>query len=32
VPENLFHYPAAILHPPDKGVFGVGAIGPAPSA
>jgi peptide/nickel transport system substrate-binding protein len=27
VPENLFHYPAAILHPKDKGVFGVGAIG-----
>ncbi|HKF62962.1 MAG TPA: ABC transporter substrate-binding protein [Dongiaceae bacterium] len=27
VPENLFHYPAAILHPADKGVFGVGAIG-----
>ena len=27
VPENLFHYPAAILHPKDNGVFGVGAIG-----
>jgi len=27
VPENLFHYPAAVLHPADKGVFGVGAIG-----
>jgi peptide/nickel transport system substrate-binding protein len=27
VPENLFHYPAAILHPKDNGVFGVSAIG-----
>jgi peptide/nickel transport system substrate-binding protein len=27
IPENLFHYPAAILHPADKGVFGIGAIG-----
>lgn len=27
VPEHLFHYPMAILHPDDKGVFGVGAKG-----
>ena len=27
VPEHLFHYPMAILHPDDKGVFGVGAQG-----
>jgi peptide/nickel transport system substrate-binding protein len=27
VPEHLFHYPMAILHPDDKGVFGVGSIG-----
>lgn len=27
LPENLFHYPALILHPADKGKFGVGAIG-----
>jgi peptide/nickel transport system substrate-binding protein len=27
VPEHLFHYPAAILHPKDNGVFGVGSIG-----
>ncbi len=27
IPENLFHYPAHILHPKDKGVFGVGAVG-----
>jgi peptide/nickel transport system substrate-binding protein len=27
VPENLFHYPALILHPKDKGVFGLGAAG-----
>lgn len=27
VPEHLFHYPAAILHPDDKGVFGPGAQG-----
>ncbi len=27
VPENLFHYPAFILHPKDEGKYGVGAIG-----
>jgi peptide/nickel transport system substrate-binding protein len=27
IPENLFHYPALILHPKDKGVFGVGSTG-----
>jgi len=27
IPENLFHYPAVVLHPKDNGVFGVGAIG-----
>ena len=27
IPEHLFHYPMAILHPDDKGVFGVGAQG-----
>jgi peptide/nickel transport system substrate-binding protein len=27
VPEHLFHYPLAILHPDDKGVFGPGAKG-----
>ncbi len=27
VPENLFHYPALILHPKDNGVFGIGAAG-----
>ncbi|HEX4765470.1 MAG TPA: ABC transporter substrate-binding protein [Lichenihabitans sp.] len=30
VPEHLFHYPMAILHPDDKGVFGVGAQGTGP--
>lgn len=27
IPENLFHYPAFILHPKDGGKWGVGAIG-----
>jgi peptide/nickel transport system substrate-binding protein len=27
IPENLFHYPALILHPQDNGKWGVGAIG-----
>src|SRR6266481_2960441 len=27
VPENLFHYPALMLHPKDNGKFGVGSIG-----
>jgi peptide/nickel transport system substrate-binding protein len=27
IPEYLFHYPAAMLYPGDKGVFGVGAQG-----
>lgn len=27
VPEHLFHYPMAILHPKDDGVFGIGAQG-----
>jgi peptide/nickel transport system substrate-binding protein len=27
MPENLFHYPALILHPKDDGKWGVGAIG-----
>jgi peptide/nickel transport system substrate-binding protein len=27
MPENLFHYPALILHPKDEGKWGVGAIG-----
>lgn len=27
VPEHLFHYPLAILHPDDKGVFQVGSQG-----
>ena len=27
MPESLFHYPAAILHPKENGVFGVGSIG-----
>jgi len=27
IPENLFHYPALILHPKDEGKWGVGAIG-----
>ncbi len=27
VPEHLFHYPMAILHPADNGVFGIGAQG-----
>jgi peptide/nickel transport system substrate-binding protein len=27
IPENLFHYPALILHPKDDGKWGVGAIG-----
>jgi peptide/nickel transport system substrate-binding protein len=30
VPEHLFHYPAAMLHPDDKGVFGPGAQGTGP--
>ena len=30
VPEHFFHYPMAILHPDDKGVFGVGAQGTGP--
>jgi peptide/nickel transport system substrate-binding protein len=30
VPEHLFHYPMAILHPDDKGVFGVGSQGTGP--
>jgi peptide/nickel transport system substrate-binding protein len=27
MPENLFHYPALILHPKDEGKWGVGALG-----
>ena len=27
LPENLFHYPALVLHPKDNGVWGVGALG-----
>ncbi|WP_395020435.1 ABC transporter substrate-binding protein [Dongia sp.] len=27
MPENLFHYPALVLHPKDDGKWGVGAIG-----
>src|SRR5579871_1424024 len=27
IPENLFHYPALVLHPKDNGVFGIGSIG-----
>nr|WP_298685889.1 ABC transporter substrate-binding protein [uncultured Dongia sp.] len=27
IPENLFHYPALILHPKDDGKWGVGSIG-----
>jgi peptide/nickel transport system substrate-binding protein len=27
IPENLFHYPALILHPKDGGVWGVGSLG-----
>ncbi|MEA2779418.1 MAG: peptide/nickel transport system substrate-binding protein [Rhodospirillaceae bacterium] len=27
VPENLFHYPALVLHPKDNGKWGVGAVG-----
>src|SRR6202008_4837 len=27
IPENLFHYPALILHPKDNGKFGIGAAG-----
>lgn len=27
IPENLFHYPALILHPKDKGHFGIGSTG-----
>ncbi|HZT20544.1 MAG TPA: ABC transporter substrate-binding protein [Dongiaceae bacterium] len=27
VPENLFHYPALMLHPSSNGKFGVGSIG-----
>jgi len=27
IPENLFHYPALILHPKDNGAFGIGSIG-----
>lgn len=27
VPEHLFHYPAAILHPSENGVFGPNSIG-----
>ena len=27
VPESLFHYTAPILHPSEKGVFGIGSIG-----
>ena len=30
VPEHLFHYPAAIMHPSSEGKFGVGAIGTGP--
>ena len=30
IPEHMFHYPMAILHPDDKGVFGVGAQGTGP--
>jgi peptide/nickel transport system substrate-binding protein len=30
VPEHLFHYPMAILHPDDKGVFQVGSQGTGP--
>ena len=27
IPENLFHYPALILHPKDNGVFDIGSLG-----
>jgi peptide/nickel transport system substrate-binding protein len=27
VPENLFHYPALVLHPSENGKFGVNSIG-----
>ncbi|MBL8710552.1 MAG: ABC transporter substrate-binding protein [Rhodospirillaceae bacterium] len=27
MPENLFHYPALVLHPKDEGKWGVGSIG-----
>jgi peptide/nickel transport system substrate-binding protein len=27
IPENLFHYPALILHPKENGKFGVGSVG-----
>lgn len=27
IPENLFHYPALILHPRDEGRWGLGSIG-----
>jgi peptide/nickel transport system substrate-binding protein len=27
IPEALFHYPLLVMHPDDKGVFGVGANG-----
>jgi peptide/nickel transport system substrate-binding protein len=30
MPENLFHYPALILHPKDEGKWGVGSIGTGP--
>jgi len=30
VPEHLFHYPAAMLYPGDKGVFGAGSMGTGP--
>jgi peptide/nickel transport system substrate-binding protein len=30
VPEHLFHYPAAMLYPGDKGVFGAGSQGTGP--
>ncbi len=30
VPEHMFHYPAAMLHPSSNGVWGVGAIGTGP--
>ena len=32
VPEHFFHYPMAILHPDDNGVFGIGAQGTGPFA
>ena len=31
VPEDLFHYPFAMLDPEENGVFGVGANGTGPS-